>query len=1009
MLLNATPVNAVDVNGPTFGSGFADPNLRVSGITDAGALLSIDENTDWLSVTFETYEGAVSGSPVDSVTSSAADRFYRSITGRTPLTLHTSRVRYTTALGTSPWFERTWTTLDDGEDPPDEPSVLVWLSPYHGEPVSGAAVSVQVVLPAGVTITLAEIRLGDSGSWTSLGSNPGNPFTFDSTVFTDSASVEDLYVIRLTLSDGSTHEHTGFRIDNGGSTSYWEGPVPQASNLAGWGKIGDVAAAGDPGGYGGYTDQWTGAGGLLRNQSPSIDSNLTSGLVRNDISPTSVGDEMRVTGSIRLHTWGEGIEIVGGGRLAGVEGAVGGLVACGRGTLAGGDFSGVVLDVGAYLMAGAFGIYSCDEVGLAGNGVSRLRVFQGGAEVASSELSIQAWASFIDLILNAPGPYAGAHCSRLHDYPMLLEVRKPDRINFPNRITVLGRVHGGVAVLTFEETFDLASPLLCGYGGYTSNKVAAAGSRGFRIYGPLGIDILYSTGCDTPPTETPDPPGLDASVECDDLTLELLPALEDASPVAVSWLLTTAADTTFANPIYGPGFQSTDLSGILIQDLAAGDYLAKAIVRYAVGDDLETQAIPITIEENLPPGAPTWVAPDVGEIFGPETTEIDAQIAAATDPEDDPLQYEAGYTLDDGDTFIVTHPLGTVTPGEVFVYDVTGFRPGTLALYSRAHDGCQYGPARIRCIEISPPPCPPAEINVTTIRRIEGWSDVWRNGGVRIGFIPDWIEASDHESLDEGTAQILIPKGSPANVAAGVASWLDGMIVLRLIFQDLTWKEMRVSRTDDGRGERNDLTERIELEDIGYDLARRMVTETQSNGRVDGQFPSPDLPTAAQALKIIRCAPGYFVLGDVESSKRVDMNFNWDTCLEALNILVSPQVAERELEVLRDTCGFYGVHIVERKGARWRSPVAVPYAYAGSGLMAVFDGADSTSPTSFITSYTWDFGDNQTGTGSVVAHTYEEAGTYTVTLTVRDAAGQTGSATVSITVGGVGTTGSGGS
>ena len=62
-----------------------------------------------------------------------------------------------------------------------------------------------------------------------------------------------------------------------------------------------------------------------------------------------------------------------------------------------------------------------------------------------------------------------------------------------------------------------------------------------------------------------------------------------------------------------------------------------------------------------------------------------------------------------------------------------------------------------------------------------------------------------------------------------------------------------------------------------------------------------------------------------------------------------------------------------------------------------FDGSGSTD-NDLIASYAWDFGDDTTGTGSICSHTFAAAGTYTVTLTVTDAAGNENSTTVSVTV-----------
>jgi PKD repeat protein len=52
------------------------------------------------------------------------------------------------------------------------------------------------------------------------------------------------------------------------------------------------------------------------------------------------------------------------------------------------------------------------------------------------------------------------------------------------------------------------------------------------------------------------------------------------------------------------------------------------------------------------------------------------------------------------------------------------------------------------------------------------------------------------------------------------------------------------------------------------------------------------------------------------------------------------------------------------------------------GEAVTFDGSQSRPGSSPIASYEWDFGDSNQGSGAVVEHTYDAAGTYQVTLTV---------------------------
>ena len=80
----------------------------------------------------------------------------------------------------------------------------------------------------------------------------------------------------------------------------------------------------------------------------------------------------------------------------------------------------------------------------------------------------------------------------------------------------------------------------------------------------------------------------------------------------------------------------------------------------------------------------------------------------------------------------------------------------------------------------------------------------------------------------------------------------------------------------------------------------------------------------------------------------------------------------------------------------------VPVANAGSdrivivGDSIVFDASNSTDNIGII-SYEWDFGDGTTGTGMQVTKSYSNPGTYTVTLTVKDVAGNTAIATLTVT------------
>jgi PKD repeat protein len=74
--------------------------------------------------------------------------------------------------------------------------------------------------------------------------------------------------------------------------------------------------------------------------------------------------------------------------------------------------------------------------------------------------------------------------------------------------------------------------------------------------------------------------------------------------------------------------------------------------------------------------------------------------------------------------------------------------------------------------------------------------------------------------------------------------------------------------------------------------------------------------------------------------------------------------------------------------------------FSCTDLTCSFDGSASTDSDGTIVSYAWDFGDGITATDTLAtaSHTYAAAGTYTVSLTVTDDGGLTGSATQSVNV-----------
>ena len=81
-----------------------------------------------------------------------------------------------------------------------------------------------------------------------------------------------------------------------------------------------------------------------------------------------------------------------------------------------------------------------------------------------------------------------------------------------------------------------------------------------------------------------------------------------------------------------------------------------------------------------------------------------------------------------------------------------------------------------------------------------------------------------------------------------------------------------------------------------------------------------------------------------------------------------------------------------------------PVANAGAdqtvivGGSITLDGSASYHPSAGTLTYSWNFGDSATGSGSVVSHTYATSGVYTATLTITDNNGATGIDTVQVTI-----------
>ena len=97
-----------------------------------------------------------------------------------------------------------------------------------------------------------------------------------------------------------------------------------------------------------------------------------------------------------------------------------------------------------------------------------------------------------------------------------------------------------------------------------------------------------------------------------------------------------------------------------------------------------------------------------------------------------------------------------------------------------------------------------------------------------------------------------------------------------------------------------------------------------------------------------------------------------------------------------------GLLLIAQEGPKENmSPVALFTVDQAAGTIPLtvnFDASASSDPDGSITSYVWNFGDGNSGSGVTVSHTYNSAGTYTARLTVTDDDGSTDTATRTIQV-----------
>lgn len=148
------------------------------------------------------------------------------------------------------------------------------------------------------------------------------------------------------------------------------------------------------------------------------------------------------------------------------------------------------------------------------------------------------------------------------------------------------------------------------------------------------------------------------------------------------------------------------------------------------------------------------------------------------------------------------------------------------------------------------------------------------------------------------------------------------------------------------------------------------------------------------------------VNNDAAASAVIDVQLTVDGTARASR-LARVDAASSQMVTFDLTAQDLGSHEIEVAGVSAGTltvfEATAPIANAGDdrsvkvGQTIQFDGSESSDNVGIV-DYAWDFGDGTTATGATASHAYQTAGTYEVTLTVRDEAGNANSDVVTVTV-----------
>jgi serine protease len=173
----------------------------------------------------------------------------------------------------------------------------------------------------------------------------------------------------------------------------------------------------------------------------------------------------------------------------------------------------------------------------------------------------------------------------------------------------------------------------------------------------------------------------------------------------------------------------------------------------------------------------------------------------------------------------------------------------------------------------------------------------------------------------------------------------------------------------------------------------RPVAGAMVSGTVLLQIAASDAQTAAGSLIVEWSRDGTNWLPAPYNSASGYFEAQWDTTIETEDQPAT--LRARATDSASQTTVATPVTVIVNN--RNQPPVAA-FSYSCNANVCDFDASASTDPDGSSRTYAWTFGDSQTGSGKTIRHNYVSAGTYTVTLTVTDELGATGTTSKSVTI-----------